>query len=206
MAQSWKNDGGISIDTAEVNMKNTGFPIYTPESGNSNHDVCWIAVATIGHSFIAALSFAIYTLVNATYVLPKYHFAVVSLWNGMFGLLLYFTTANIMVTSLPFNVLPLCFFVLIANGVLASGVIICSNIALVHVPPSEFAILAILSIAFIFIAHPTFMGGYQAPYGELFEYIGGGLIVVALLLEPVGRLIERFFIRKKTIENKEIVI
>ena len=64
----------------------------------------------------------------------------------------------------------------------------------------------ILVVAFVFIAQPTFMGGYQAPYRGPVEYVGRGLIIVALLLEPMGRFFGRVFLRQNTIDNTKICI
>ena len=82
-----------------------------------------------------------------------------------------------------------CVGMVTVNAAGSSFSIILVIFSLKHTSAAQFSILSTSSIVVLFIAQMTFLSGVRAVHGNILEYTGVSLIVVACVLEPVYDLL-----------------
>lgn len=141
---------------------------------------------TFGYLLMAStgISFSITLQLTERYLLPHYHYSVISFWFALLGALM--SLAAMLILESPRLVGGwVCNSLLLLHCMLSSCTNLLLNLSLYYVTAEENAILSTICVVCLFIAQNTFLIDVQPVKGNVYEYVGAVLIVVACLLDPV---------------------
>ena len=149
-----------------------------------------LSPSVIGYSMSVAggALFCVFSLLNQKVFLHAYHFSFIAFWvtfvGSVFSAVMMFATETFVVV-----VTSTCVGMVTVNAAGSSFSIILVIFSLKHTSAAQFSILSTSSIVVLFIAQMTFLSGVRAVHGNILEYTGVSLIVVACVLEPVYDLL-----------------
>ena len=191
-----KTDGNTPLEVATSRFNDSGELVSTEDASyfESKLDEWKGEMYGYGFAALAGIMFGVCTQINSTYLVQTYHSAVISFWNGIVGVIISLILMAALETPY-FTTGLICVVLLIIHCLDGSLILVCCNIAWVHVPPEEFAILETSAVVLLYIAQSTFMREYHPPHGNWEEALGIALVVVACLLDPVCTIVEK--VRKK---------
>lgn len=136
---------------------------------------------------ITGITMSITLQITELYLLPKFHYSVISFWFALLGTLM--SMIAMLALESPRMVSGwVCNSLLLLHCLLASCINLLLNLGLYYVTSEETAILSTICVVCLFIAQNTFLVDIQPVKGNVYEYVGAVLIVVACLLDPIYRI------------------
>ena len=133
------------------------------------------------------ISFFITVQVNEKYLLLNHNHVTITAWYGIIGTAL----SALVMLGLETPVLvhdTVCTWFTVLHCAFASCSMLLINYSLRYITAEENAILQTLSVVVLFVAQSTLLSRYQPSHGNMYEYIGAVLVVLACLLEPTYKL------------------
>ena len=78
-----------------------------------------------------------------------------------------------------------CVWITVVHGAFASSSLLLNVYSMRYITAEENAILMTLTVVVLFIAQATVLTQFQPTRGNVYEYVGAVLVVLACLLDPV---------------------